>query len=74
MAEVTPEYIAAQLRRMHAKQDRMQPTLDDLGGRMQRLERRIASPAAVDDEITRVDHRLDGLDRRLGRLEDAEAT
>jgi predicted nuclease with TOPRIM domain len=67
------------LRRLDAKTDRVQSTLDDHTGRLQRLEQRSTRIERrvgdiVDqhnDDHDRLRVRLDELERRLRRLEDA---
>ena len=64
MADETDNHTLPLLRRMDAKLDRVQSTLDDHTGRLQRLEGR----------MTQLDARVgDQLERRIRRLEDTPA-
>ena len=50
---------------------RIEADLTDIKGRLQRLERRLLSTAELQADAVRLDHRLDEVDRRPARLEDA---
>ena len=64
MADETDNHTLRLLRRMDAKLDRVQSTLDDHTGRLQRLEGR----------MTQLDARVgDEPERRIRRLEDTPA-
>lgn len=75
MADAPTDHTLALLRRLDAKLDRLQAMVDDHTGRLQRLEQRYGRGAGSDGgrlsvDPSRVLVRLDGIERRLRRLED----
>jgi hypothetical protein len=78
MADAPTDHTLALLRRLDAKLDRLQAMVDDHTGRLQRLEQRYgrADRSARDDgersclDPSRFLMRLDGIERRLRKLED----
>ena len=66
MGEVTLEFVGEQLLRLVDGQRRIERTLDDMLGRLQSLENNVVD---IKRDIVRMDHRLDGFDQRLTRIE-----
>ena len=78
MADAPTDHTLALLRRLDAKLDRLQAMVDDHTGRLQRLEQRYGRADRVARDAgerlsvdpSRVLMRLDGIERRIRRLED----
>ncbi|HMR33744.1 MAG TPA: hypothetical protein PKA13_11520 [Geminicoccaceae bacterium] len=73
MAEVTLEFIGAQLSRLVDGQRQMIETLGDMKARLQAVETGLVDlrrdVVNLHGDVVRLDHRLDGVDTRLGRIE-----
>ncbi len=66
MGEITLEFIGEHVLRLADGQRRIEQTLDDMLGRLQSLESNVVD---IKRDIVRIDHRLDGFDQRLTRIE-----
>lgn len=66
MGEITLEFIGEHVLRLADGQRRIERTLDDMLGRLQSLENNVVD---IKRDIVRIDHRLDGFDQRLTRIE-----
>lgn len=73
--------ILRMLRELGAGQDRIEAVLTDHSGRLQRLDMRTTSidrrlsevAVGISEDTDRINRRLDDIDRRVRRLEDAAA-
>jgi hypothetical protein len=66
MGEITLEFIGEQLLRLTDGQRRIERTLDDMLSHLQSLE---SNAVDIKRDIVRIDHRLDGFEQRLTRIE-----
>ena len=66
MGEITLEFIGEHVLRLADGQRRIEQTLDDMLGRIQSLESNVVD---IKRDIVRIDHRLDGFDQRIARIE-----
>ena len=66
MGEITLEFIGEHVLRLVDGQRKIERTLDDMLGRLQSLENNVVD---IKRDIVRIDHRLDGFDQRLTRIE-----
>ncbi len=66
MGEITLEFIGEHVLRLTGGQRRIEQALDDMLGRLQSLESNVVD---IKRDIVRIDHRLDGFDQSLTRIE-----